>query len=176
MLKQQTQKIEVIVRKEGGNGEKGNKEADVEDVGGKAEEPRGGISKATRRKVLTNFSHAAAVSRQWFNAQMNYQIQALGQISGDEALQNQVGRQMEYVQDRLNLATSTAMGAVYGSFGGLPGMLIGATLGFASSAILTNYKYANRERDFNFKLFKENNAIEYKRARASINLTTGRLR
>ena len=35
---------------------------------------------------------------------------------------------------------------------------------------------ANIKRDFNYKVFKENNAIEYQRARASISLTTGRLR
>lgn len=35
MITQSSQKIEVIVRKEGAGGEKNNKETDTEDVGGK---------------------------------------------------------------------------------------------------------------------------------------------
>ena len=47
---------------------------------------------------------------------------------------------------------------------------------FVTSGVSLAVKYAGREREFNYKVFKENNAIEYQRARASINMTTGRLR
>ena len=68
------------------------------------------------------------------------------------------------------------MGAVYGAWGGPIGAVLGATFGAISSATSIGVKYAGREREFNYKVFKENNAIEYQRARASINMTTGRLR
>lgn len=176
MYYQQAQKIEVIVRKEGGNGEKGNKETDIENAGSKNEEPTGGVSKRAKRFWVTNLTHATAVGKQAFNAVASYQLQSLGQISGDEALQDSIGRNMEMWQDTFGLATSVAMGATYGSFGGIPGMAIGAVLGGASFAVSNVSKYLGRKRDFNFKMFKENNAIEYQRARAKINLTTGRLR
>jgi hypothetical protein len=70
----------------------------------------------------------------------------------------------------------TAMGALSGVQGGPWGIAIGALAGAATSAISIGEKYLTRERDFNYKVFKENNAIEYQRARASISLTTGRLR
>ena len=68
------------------------------------------------------------------------------------------------------------MGAVYGAWGGPIGAILGATFGAISSGASTAVKYLGREREFNYKVFKENNSIEYQRARASINLTTGRLR
>ena len=176
MYYQQAQKIEVIVRKEGGNGEKGNKETDIENAGSKNEEPTGGVSKRAKRFWVTNLTHSAAVGKQFANAAINYWQSGLSMEYGDEAYQDVVGRQIEYVQDRLNFATSVAMGATYGSFGGVPGMAIGAVLGGASSIISTHFKYLNRHRDYNFKVFKENNAIEYKRARANLSLTNGRLR
>ena len=68
------------------------------------------------------------------------------------------------------------MGGVYGAWGGPIGSAIGAGLGAIQSGLSLAVKYAGREREFSYKVFKENNAIEYRRARASINLTTGRLR
>ena len=85
-------------------------------------------------------------------------------------------RRFEIVQDATNFASSVAMGAAYGSAGGPYGAAIGAVLGAVSSGVSLAFKFAGRQRDFEYKVFKENNAIEYQRARASINLTTGRLR
>jgi len=68
------------------------------------------------------------------------------------------------------------MGAVYGAWGGPIGAIIGATLGAVSSSVSIGLKYAAKKEEYNYKAFKENNAIAYQRARASISLTTGRLR
>lgn len=178
MIVQGLQKIEVIVRKEGGGGEKNNREVSAEEVGGKNESaPLGGwFGKNPKRTMKVNATHMLAVAKQAFNSQVNYQIHATGYISGDEAYQDRVGRQMEIVQDGANVATSVAMGITYGSAGGPVGALLGGFIGALSSGISIGYKYKGRYLDYDFKMFKENNAIEYKRARANINLTTGRLR
>ena len=179
MLKQQSQKIEVIVRKEGGAGAKNAKETDTENVGsqnGEQSTSTGGLSRRTKRFIQVNSTHAFAVAKQGANALVSYIVGGLGGKSGDEAYQDKVNRQVEIVQDVGNLATSVAMGAGYGAVGGPVGMVLGASFALASNLISLGSKYATRERDFDFKMFKENNAVEYKRARAGINLTTGRLR
>ena len=107
---------------------------------------------------------------------MSFYVGGLGNKYGDQAYQEQVERQMEIFNDVSGFLGSTAMGALSGVQGGPWGIAIGALAGAASSAISIGEKYATRERDFNYKIFKENNAIEYQRARASISLTTGRLR
>jgi hypothetical protein len=179
MLKQQSQKIEVIVRKEGGAGAKNAKETDTENVGsqnGEQSTSTGGLSRRTKRFIQVNSTHAFAVAKQGINTAISYSVSGIGLTTGDEAYQDKVSRQVEIVQDVGNFATSVAMGAAYGAIGGPLGMALGAGFAAVSSAISIGNKYMTRQRDFNFKMFKENNAIEYKRARAGINLTTGRLR
>ena len=179
MLRQQSQKIEVIVRKEGGGGEKNNKETDTDKIGGQNGEQSTDtalLSNKTKRFIFVNTTHALAVSKQAFNAQLSYYIGGLGYSNGDEAYQDIVSRRVEVFQDKLNAAQNIAMGMGYGAVGGVPGMILGGALAAVSSQISWIQKYETRKRDYNFKVFKENNAIEYKRARAQINLTTGRLR
>lgn len=183
MLYQQgTQRIEVIVRKEGGGSASvGAKEIDSEDVGGKETTWRTSVfgsenPSRIKRVIKTNTTHAVAVSKQVIDLGLEYWISGLGNKYGDQAYQEQVSRQFEVVKDVTGFASSVAMGAVYGSWGGPIGAVLGAVFGAVSSGVSTAVKYAGREREFNYKVFKENNAIEYQRARASINLTTGRLR
>ena len=83
---------------------------------------------------------------------------------------------MEKVQDVTNIASSVAIGITYGSWGGPVGAAFGAAFGLITSGTSAVVKYAKRQRDFDYKVFKENNAIEYNKTRAGINLTTGRLR
>lgn len=175
---QQVQKIEVIVRKEGGNGEKGNKTTEAEDAGKQNGEQSTSTANAIRRKrfVITNATHAYAVAKQFASAEINYRVGSTGFQHGDEAYQERVGRQMEVVNDATNAVSSIGMGITYGSFAGPWGAVLGGVFGALSQGISIGYKYKGRERDFSFKMFKQNNAIEYKRARANINLTTGRLR
>lgn len=184
MLYQQgTQRIEVIVRKEsGGATETGARETSTEEIGGGKETTWktsvfGSESpNRIKRVVKTNATHLVAVTKQVLDFGIEYWVGGLGDKYGDQAYQEQVERQVEIVKDVSGFASSVAMGAVYGSWGGPIGMFLGATIGAITSGVSTASKYANRRREFNYKTFKENNAIEYQRARASINLTTGRLR
>lgn len=182
MLYQQgTQRIEVIVRKEGGGGTPGANETDTDDIGEKETTWRTSVfgtenPNRIKRVIKTNTTHALAVSKQVVDLGLEYWVAGLGNKYGDQAYQENVQRRVEIVKDVTNVASSVAMGALYGSWGGPIGAVLGATFGAVSSGVSTAVKYASREREFNYKVFKEENAIEYQRARASINLTTGRLR
>ena len=137
---------------------------------------KGTKSIKTKAFWRTQVTHSLAVAKQLGLQAIQYKIAGIGYEQGDQALQQQVQRQVEQVQDVGNIATSIAMGATYGSMGGPLGSILGAVMMGAQTGISTLYKYATREREYDVKLFKENKAIEYKRARAQINLTTGRLR
>lgn len=184
MLYQQgTQRIEVIVRKEsGGVSQTAAKETPTDEIGGGRETTwRTSVfgsenSNRIKRVIKTNTTHALAVSKQVVDLGIEYWVNGLGNKYGDQAMQEQVQRQVEIVKDVTNIASSIGMGALYGSWGGPIGAVLGAVFGAVTSGVSTAVKYAGREREFNYKMFKENNAIEYQRARASISLTTGRLR
>lgn len=181
MLYQQgTQRIEIIVRKDSGGGQDGAKEVETENVSSSGTQnitpTSGGLTARQKRIIKTNTTHALAVTKQVIDLGIEYYVSGIGQRNGDQALQDQINRKVETVKDVTNLASSVAMGALYGSWGGPVGAVLGATFGAISTGVSTAVKYASRERDFNYKVFKENNAIEYQRSRAGINLTTGRLR
>lgn len=183
MLYQQGNKrIEVVVRKEGSDDSLKNAgEIETEDVGGKETTWRTKLigsenPQRVKRVVKTNLTHFLAVTKQVFDLGIEYYISGLGNQYGDQAYQEQVNRTMEITKDVTGFASSIGMGALYGSWGGPIGAFLGATMSAVSSAVSTGLKYEGRKRDFNYKVFKENNAIEYQRARASISLTTGRLR
>lgn len=175
-----TQRIEIIVRKSVDGGQAGAKEKDADqnptEENQDQEQGKGTKSKKTQAWWRTQATHSLAVVKQVGTQWLNYEIAGLGYTHGDQALQQQVQRKVEIVSDVTNIATSMAMGATYGAAGGPVGVLVGmATMG-TQTAMNTLFKYATRQREYDVKIFKENNAIEYKRARAQINLTTGRLR
>lgn len=181
---QQSQRIEVIVRKDSGlGGEKGAKEKEAEQVA-EAETPTGdmggdkGGSKGNKsaRFIRTNVTHVVAMAKQVAIQSLNYWAGGIAYETGSESMQASVQRKVELLNDFGNLASSVAMGMAYGSAGGPVGMAVGALSMAVPTAVSTGLKYAGRERDFNFKLFQENNGIEYQRARAGLSLTTGRLR
>ena len=185
MLYQQNQKIEVIVRKEDGGGGTaiaGANETPVEENAGNSGNTflakiTGTTSKRKQYRVLkTNATHAWAVARQITGLVINYELGGIGYKNGDAALQDAAQRQYEIYQDSTSVASAVAMGALYGSWGGPLGAVLGATLNGISTAVSIGVKYKGREREYNVKMFKEENGIEYLRARASISLTTGRLR
>lgn len=183
MFYQGTGKIEVIVKKEGGgNSETAAKEISTEEIGGGKETTwRTSVfgsenPNRIKRVIKTNTTHALAVTKQVVDLGLEYWVSGLGNKNGDQAYQEQVQRQFEIVKDVTNVASSIGMGALYGSWGGPIGAVLGAVFGAVSSGVSTATKYAGREREFNYKAFKENNSIEYQRARANINMTTGRLR
>ena len=185
MLTQQgTQRIEVVVRREGSaSGCTGAREKNVDKVGSNDSENNwkqlifgSDDPKRIKRVLVTNTTHFLAVTKQITGLALNYVATGVGQKYGDQAYQEAVQRQIEQVQDVTSIASSFAMGAVYGA-GGVPiGSILGSVMNGIATTASIGFKYQTRERDFNYKQFKENNSIEYNRARAGINLTTGRLR
>lgn len=174
-----TQRIEIIVRKAGGMDSAGAKEKEADEANaekGKNEDGQGTKSARSKTWWRTQITHGAAVLKQMSTQWFNYAVAGIGNKYGDQALQQQLERNIEQMTDVTNIATSVAMGATYGAAGGPLGSALGALMMGAQTASSTVLKYATRERDYDMKLYKENNAIEYKRARAQINLTTGRLR
>lgn len=181
MFNQRENRIEVIVKKESG-GVVGLGETDTDEISSGSfdgEDPRGKVARANARRkriIKTNATHGFAVMKQIGGLIAEYNISGLGDINGDQAYQQQVSRSFEKLEDATNITTSLMQGITYGSWGGPIGTLLGGTFALLSTGTSTMIKYAKRDRDFNYKMFKENNSIEYQRARANINLTSGRLR
>lgn len=175
-------RIEIVIRKDNGLSTAGANEIETtgvsaEDMATTADTTAGGRGrnyKQTRALILA--THTTAVAHQVFDLTMEYVHSGIGVRNGDQAMQQQVQRKVEKFQDYSNLATSIAMGMAYGVHGGPMGIVVGGVLGLVRSGYSTAMKYATRQREFDFKIFKENNAIEYSRARAGVNWTSGRLR
>lgn len=178
MFEQGTQRIEVVVRKESGSSLTGaNEKSSDSSPNGEDNRGRQARSEAKQKRILlTNATHSIAFAKQQAHMWVNYALTGVGIKYGDQALQDSFQRQLEVVEDGTNLASSIAMGAIYGAWGGPLGVAMGVAISGLTTASSIGMKYMQREREFNYKQFKENNSIEYRRARASINLTTGRLR
>lgn len=178
LYQQGTQRIEVVVRKEVSGGQQGAKEKDTEEISSndKGQEENGGVSTEAKRLSRTTTLHLLTTAKQVANSTLDYIVSGIGLESGDQALQEQVSRQVEIYKDASGVAMSVGMGALGMSWAGPWGWLIGGSLGAISSSTSLFFKYRSREREYNYNIFKENNAIQYQRARANINLTTGRLR
>ena len=177
----QSGRIEIIVRREGGAGS-GNAGAKTRS----AEEGTqtllakltGTDDKSAQRNILWSagkelYSTSKEIALQRVNAWAGDQ----GYYHGDASYQDLVQRNIERINDTSGTAVNVAMATIVGAStaGGL-----GAIVGFATSAISSGnnliLKYIGRQIDYNVKIFKQENEIEYLRARASINFTTGRLR
>lgn len=187
MLTQATQKIDVFVHKTGGGGfSEGAGTGAKEHTASTQSTTSGSSLRKTllgsdsparqRRVIITNATHAFAVTKQTIWASLNYKAGGIAYETGDEAQQDMAQRTIEVVQDVGGFASSVGMGAVYGAWGGPLGSLLGATMAGTQKVVSTGLKYKGRARDYDIKMFKENNSIAYSRARANINLTTGRLR
>lgn len=184
LFTQGAQKIEVIVRKEdigaataGANDESPESAGKVGEQGAESSGTSSidtvSGSKIGRRITATKMLSASiAVGRLW----MNYYAGGTAYRNGDTAMQEGVQRNFEMVEEGAGLLLSIGIGATYGARGGVPGMILGGVLAAGTTATSLGFKYAGRNRDYNMKMFKEENAIEYKRARANLSLTTGRLR
>ena len=184
LFQQGTQRIEVIVKRDSGGGSyAGGKEKELEDMASETQDTQSGSTnrqqasdRRKRRIVVTNTTHAYAVSKQISGLIAEYFISGMGATHGDQAYQDQMRRQMEVFEDTTNLASSVVEGAVYGAWGGPIGLALGMMFSTLSTGTSIVAKYKTREREYNFKMFKEENSIEYRRSRAKINMTTGRLR
>lgn len=177
LYQQFNRRIEIIVRKEIGGTAKGTKSKDTDKVSsdGKKDEENG-MSEEKKRRIVTNATHIYAVTKQVALLKLNDYVNSVGYRQGDQALQENVQRRLELIQDTTSVASSIGMGLTYGAAAGPVGMIVGSLCGAVSTMASIHFKYEKRERENDYKVFKENNAIEYQRARASISLTTGRLR
>lgn len=184
LYQQGNQKIEIVIRKEGGagGGQQGNKTKPADNHSNAnaktwksvvfgSENPQ-----RISRVIKTNATHLVAISKQVIDLEVEYMIGGLGYSHGDQALQSMVSRKVERVKDTTNIASSIIMGGVYGAWGGPIGSVLGMAMGAVSSSMSFATKMRSRARDFDIKMFKQENAIAYRQARAQINLSTGRLR
>lgn len=177
------QRIEIVVRKDIGIGGDSNdtdtspKEKQEENSATNTETK--GLTRLQKRVRTSLNMHAIAAANQVVTQTANYIVGGIGVYSGDSTLQDYAQRQVEKFTDTTGVLSSISMGAVSGfmvSGGNIGVAAISAGISAVSTLTSKYYKYAARHREYEFKNFKENNAIEYNRSRANINLTTGRLR
>jgi len=173
-----TQRIEIVIRKDV---VPTDNTTDVDKVtsqnGAGADENGGGDGVSDNEKlILTNVTHSLSTAKMLTDLGIEYQLGGFGYRTGDQAYQDAIQRKFEVVKDVTNVVSSTGLGALYGSKGGVIGAIVGASLGAIKSIGSTVVKYKGRDRDYTYKVFKEDNSIQYVRSRADINLTTGRLR
>lgn len=121
-------------------------------------------------------SMSVKVATQAVKQAANYYISDIGRQNGDDNYQAMVNRTIEVVSDHLSVLSGAASGAIAGSmFGGI-GAGIGLVLGATSSAISLGFKYAERNRNYQFEMFQQNNGIAYNISRANFNALAGRVR
>lgn len=176
---QGNQRIEIIIKKDGGNVNAVAVAPDKVTSTPKAstgEKSTTANNSFSSRFIRTNLTHAYAVAKQLGNYGIDYIVQGTGFLSGDQALQERTSRQTEFAMDFVNVASAIGMGITYGASGGPLGSLFGAVFAGTTAVSHIVYRQDTRKREYNYKIFKENNNISYIRTRASINLTTGRLR
>lgn len=179
----QGQKIEVIVRKEDTNAATaGANDEKPENAGTNSENTEqsgnGSQTKTTHSKVAWRITATKVLSAGIMIGRLalNYYAGGVGYRNGDAAQQEAVQRNFEVIEEGAGLIASVGIGVTYGVRGGPAGMILGGVLALATTATSLGVKYAGKEREYNVKIFKEENAIEYRRARANLSLTTGRLR
>ena len=178
----QGQRIEVIVRKEDTSAATaGAKEESADEVtSGSAGGAGGGgtpdstaDSKINKRIIGTKvLSAGIAVTR----LAVNYYVGGVGYRNGDSAQQEAVQRNIELAEESAGILLSIGIGATYGVRGGPIGMFVGGAVAALTTSTSLGVKYLGKYREYNMKVFKEENAIEYRRARANLSLTSGRLR
>lgn len=181
IISKATNRIDIVVSAEYSSNDNNTQDASTspkENQEEKDNEEKVNISRS-KRITRTLLTHSMASGIQMTFQTLNYAVGGVGTYTGDESYQNYQQRQLEIFQDSQNVISSFGLNAMYGFIysGGNP-LVAGANalIGGASSLTSKYFKYAARHREYNFKVFKENNAIEYNRARANINLTYGRLR
>ena len=182
---QGTQRIEVVVRKENldaataGANEKAPEEAGS-NAGTEAQGSGGGQSgffgARGRNFARINATKMLSLGLMAGRLGMNYYVGGIAYRNGDSAMQEAVQRNIEMAEEGVSLIAAVGIGATYGSAGGAIGSLIGATIGLVGTGVSLFVKYKGKYRDYDAKVFKEENGIEYRRARAQVSLTTGRLR
>ena len=185
LYEQGVKKIVVTIRKEAGaetsNGQRGAGEKETPNLTPQQSSrlmTLYGTTNAHRIKRINriNATHAIGVMRQVASYAISYEINGQAMINGDSAYGDAINRSIEVLQDTTGVASAFLTGALYGSGGGLIGAVVGSLASGTSAIASLTFKYINRQREYDYKMFKIDSGIEYKRARANISLTNGRLR
>ena len=118
----------------------------------------------------------ASVAVQTVKSFANYYLSDIGRANGDSNYQSQVNRTLEIVGDVSSVFGGAWGGAAAGSVLGPIGATIGAVVGAVSSGISLGFKYAERNREYQHEMFKNETSQAYNLARANYSVWTGRVR
>ena len=118
----------------------------------------------------------ASVAIQTVKSFANYYVSDIGRANGDSNYQAQVNRTLEIVGDVTSVAGGAWSGAAAGSVLGPVGAALGAVVGAVSSGISLGFKYAERNREYQHEMFKNETSQAYNLARANYSVWTGRVR
>ena len=187
--------LRIIVVNGGGSGGNGNgvkKEKTPEEL---QKEKNQKLSKAIKKfshpvdaasdKITGKMSPSAALATtmavnlgvSFLKQSLNYLTSNIGRSTGDSNYQAQIGRQLELVNDTVSVGGSMLSGLAAGAaIGGLPGAAVGAILSGVSSGINIGFRQMERERTYQYEMFKQGNNQAYNLARANYSATNGRLR
>lgn len=133
---------------------------------------RSGTSPSTAMAINMGLS----VASQFVKQTANYYISDIGRRNGDSNYQSIINRQLEIVSDVASVGSGLISGASTGAMFGPIGMMVGAVLGVVSSGISLGFKYAERTREYQHEMFKNNTNQAYNMARANYSYWTGRAR
>ena len=118
----------------------------------------------------------ASVAIQTVKSFANYYLSDIGRANGDSNYQAQVNRTLEIVGDVSSVFGGAWGGAAAGSVLGPVGAALGAVVGAVSSGISLGFKYAERNREYQHEMFKNETSQAYNLARANYSVWTGRVR
>ena len=135
--------------------------------------------KISNRMTPTQFyalEAGASIATQTVKSIANYYLSDIGRANGDSNYQAQVNRTLEIVGDVSSFAGGMWGGAAAGSMFGPMGTVIGLIAGGISSGISLGFKYAERNREYQHEMFKNETSQAYNLARANYSVWTGRVR
>ena len=131
---------------------------------------------STKRKlhIANNLARNAVNLTMTFT---NTRINQIANMTGDSNYQYHVSRQFEVVEDTSRFATNVLSSTVSGASIGGP---TGAVIAFATAVLTQSVSYAQKYEGRNINnaitQWKENQSINYNKARAGVDLTDGRSR
>lgn len=134
------------------------------------------ISKNVTPTTFYALEAGASIATQTVKSLANYYLSDIGRANGDSNYQAQVNRTLEIVGDVSSVAGGMWGGAAAGSIFGPIGTVIGLIAGGVSSGISLGFKYAERNREYQHEMFKNETSQAYNLARANYSVWTGRVR
>lgn len=134
------------------------------------------ISKNVTPTTFYALEAGASIATQTVKSLANYYLSDIGRANGDSNYQAQVNRTLEIVSDVSSVAGGMWGGAAAGSMFGPIGTVIGLVAGGVSSGISLGFKYAERNREYQHDMFKNETSQAYNLARANYSAWTGRVR